>query len=129
MINGTSNESPFFGGQKKIKHDTSLDILLGKPPKRNISTAINHKMQYITNPSTQRVKRSHTKNKTVDIEKVQSTCRVCEGKSAPQSTRRQNNEFNKVGTALKTLGKTLNEIGGGNHIFLKAEEYILNKLK
>ena len=141
------NASPFFGGgQHKITQDESPE-LFGKNKKIQMNAAPTiqpaaQKIQYNTKPP--RAKRTRSENRTLDFEQLQQKhtgTTAVQNKSpgdekARSHTSRKNHKSGntdkgvvKIAEALKTLEKSMKEIGGGEHAFLKAEEYILNKLK
>lgn len=101
--------SPLFGGQSNEVRKS--EILIENGP--------THELQQQTNPNENRIKRSRSENRKG------LTTRMNEDKPAMRKT----NNFSKIEHALKSLGETMRGIGGGKHIFSKAEEYILQKLK
>ena len=141
-MNGTNNASPFFGGGGQRKEtqaeDSSTDFMnqIDKKAQKTVPAPYSHKVSYCSKQAVigklQKNKRSHSENRTLDSD-MQKCTLTNNGNEAAKTGRKQQNQENmgisKVSEALQTLEKSLKEVGGGKHIFEKAEGYIKNKLK
>lgn len=153
VLNGTNNASPFFGGQRKDtqNEESTLDYMnqIDKKYQKTVPAPVSQpKMQaYARNVpqpvsaigKLQKNKRSYSENRTIDFENNLATYPANNEnpvfnkyKEASKTARnRKNSEtssINKVTDALFNLEKSLKEIGCGQRVFTKAEEYIKNKL-
>ena len=106
-LDETAYSSPFFGSKKQ----KSLERYKAKYQRNQVD---------LKKP---KIKKSRSENRRA------LTTKINEDNCAPVTVMRQTGDLKKVKHALKSLRESMNEIGGGRHIFSKAEEYIMQKLK